>query len=164
MLNMTRKIGTRNTRYALVTFSEESNVKTRFNYLDQDRSEFDIQLAIDKTPHGTAAKAALQRASDILRESQVDRHKTVVYIADEQSTDGDPKAVADVLRDDGAMVFALGVGSHDYRSRELREIANPKSVGFLKNYENMNNHVVSEVLSNRVCGADRSKTKPLTGK
>lgn len=57
MLNMTRKIGTRNTRYALVTFSEESNVKTRFNYLDQDRSEFDIQLAIDKTPHGTAAKA-----------------------------------------------------------------------------------------------------------
>lgn len=107
---------------------------------------------------------ALQRASDILRESQVDRHKTVVYIADEQSTDGDPKAVADVLRDDGAMVFALGVGSHDYRSRELREIANPKSVGFLKNYENMNNHVVSEVLSNRVCGADRSKTKPLTGK
>jgi len=83
-----------------------------------------------------------------------------VYIADEQSTDGDPKPSADVLRDQGAMVFALGVGSHDYRTRELREIASPKSVGFLKNYENMGSLGVSEVLSNRVCGAERFKNKP----
>lgn len=103
---------------------------------------------------------ALEKASELLRDGQSGRFKTVVYIADEQATDGDPKPAADSLRDEGAVVFALGVGNHDYRTRELREIASPKSVGFLKNYENMVGQGVSEVLSNRVCSAERLKNRP----
>lgn len=49
-------LGTKSSRYALITYGDESDVKVNFNHLTEDHSETEILAGIDQIAHKDGTK------------------------------------------------------------------------------------------------------------
>ena len=102
-------------RVGLVVFAGEAFLQCP---LTTDRSAFRLFLDAAEPSlvplQGTDLGAALRIAGAALEEAaDVDRPRAVLVVSDGEAHEGDPGTEAEALRDGGATVLAIGVGTED---------------------------------------------------
>jgi len=143
-------VGTKNNRYAMITFAHDESVDVCFNHFSEENKESDVNEAIDQAAHGTATTKALEKAADVLKDSAEGREKTVIYITDEKSSNSGLEAAAEALRAKGATIYAVGTGDLNGGDAELVSIAGAEDRVFVRDMNHLNREFGNE-LGGKLC-------------
>ncbi|KAK2576675.1 hypothetical protein KPH14_005336 [Odynerus spinipes] len=116
------------TRVAIVTFGGKRNINRNVDQISKIRKDNHKCYLLNKqlnnisyTGGGTYTRGALLEALAILERGRKTAKKVVFLITDGFSNGGDPRPVADLLKNAGVMIFTFGIRTGNVK--ELHDIA-----------------------------------------